>query len=45
MEKFEIALKIRYKLNLNDRVEEILMKLSKKDLTQFLNIITNEVRG
>ena len=42
MKKYEISLKIRYKLNLNDSVEGILMKLSKKDLIEFLNIINEK---
>tara|TARA_Y100000593_G_scaffold26966_1_gene53703 strand:+ start:981 stop:1112 length:132 start_codon:yes stop_codon:yes gene_type:complete len=43
MKKYEISLKIRYKLNLHDSVEEILMKLSKKDLIEFLNIINERI--
>ena len=42
MKKYEISLKIRYKLNLNDSVEGILMKLSKKDLIEFLNILNEK---
>ena len=41
MEKWEIVTKIRYNLELNDRVENILIKLTKKDLILFFKIIEN----
>ena len=42
MKKYEIASKIRYKLGLNDRLEDILIKLSEKDLNQFLDFINDK---
>ncbi len=43
MDKFEIACKIRYKLNVNDKIEDILMKLNKQDLIELDRIINNKI--
>ena len=43
MEKWEIATKIRYALGLNDRAEDILMKLTETDLMTFAEIVQDSV--
>ena len=45
MKKWEIATKIRYTLGLNDRAEDILMKLTETDLMNFLEMVQDRSSG
>ena len=43
MEKWEIASQIRYALGLNDRAEDILVKLTETDLMTFAEMVQDSV--
>ena len=45
MKKWEIATKIRYTLGLNDRAEDILMKLTETDLMTLAEMVQDRPNG